>query len=145
MIGDALGWCAVCVSAVVVGVTLCCRPAWWATPQFWVPWHRWFTMDTASSTASETTGGQTEGSLCSALMFHLTAVVNFLPCETACSVISNLHFDLQDCDFRISLEVLPSDGRRDPVQLLQQLPARDAAPSNNIAALGGSLSNNTSD
>lgn len=70
---------------------------------------------------------------------------HILACETACSVISNLHFDLQDCDFRIGLEVLPSDGCRDPVQLLQQLPARDAAPSNNIAALGGSLSNNTSD
>lgn len=78
-------------------------------------------------------------------MFRLTAAVIFMACQTARAVISDLHFDPQDRDFPVGVEVLPSEWRRVPVQPLQQLHARDAAPSNNIAALGGSPPNNTSD
>lgn len=49
----------------------------------------------------------------------------------------HLHFDPQDRDIPVGVEVLPSDRRRVPVQPLQQLHARDAAPSNDVAALGG--------
>lgn len=46
------------VSAVVVVVTLCCRPVWWVTPQFWGLWLPWCPMAMAFSTTSEMTGGQ---------------------------------------------------------------------------------------
>lgn len=46
------------LSAVVVVVTLCCRPVWWATLLFWGLWLPWCLTAMASSTASEMTGGQ---------------------------------------------------------------------------------------
>lgn len=44
------------VTAVVVGVTSCCRPVWWATLQFSGLWLPWCIMVMASFTASGMTG-----------------------------------------------------------------------------------------
>lgn len=76
--------------------------------------------------------------------------VGVLTDPSACAVVtvwvlSALHFDPQDCDFHVGLEVLPPDWRRVPVQHLQQLSARDAAPGNNVSALSTSTSNKSSD
>lgn len=48
-----------------------------------------------------------------------------------------LFFWRQDCNFHLSVEVLPSHRRCYTLQQLLQLPARDAPPGNHISSIGG--------